>query len=375
MIGSRRPRSGRPHASKVGLVMLTVFAVLASACGSGSDATTEPTAEQSAEEPTEPTAEQSAEEPPEPPAEQPAEEPTEPTAEQPAEEPPEPPAAEPTEPPAEEPAAEPDEAPFDPGVVVAVSEEGVLADLLALGVPVAASSATVVNEGFQGMDTHDTSGIEIFDYLTLSLEDLATYRADYIVTWEFIVGLVGEEQLSGLGAELVILPDGSIGPDRLRLLGEVFDREPAADVLLDELDAAYDAALDAVPAECEVSVVAVYAGANVAAFARPIWEIPRALDRLGCALVPGAEIDTDGNGRAWLSLEQLDLLAAPKLLMMQTDTVEGERDSIDEVTGNPIWQQLPAVESGGVVELDRLGYPGVTGEIRLLDDLVAALGD
>lgn len=351
------------HGSRSVSAIIVLLALVAAACSGGSDSTSGLDADA-----TEPRVE----EPTGSPAPEPTEEPTAPGAPEPTEEPePEPEPTEQSEPePTEEPVAV-----LDPGVVVAVSEEGVLADLLSLGVPVAASSATVVSEGFQGMDGYETAGIEIFDYLTLSLEDLAAYRADYVVTWEFIVGLVGEEQLRGLGAELVVLPDGQTGPERLRLLGEVFGREAEADALLDELEDAYERALEAMPAECEVSVAAVYAGANVAAFAKPIWEIPRAVDRLGCALVPGEDVATDGNGRAWLSLEELDLLAAPTLLMMQTDTVEGERDSIDEIVTSPIFRQLPAATGGEVVELDRLGYPGVSGELRLIDDLVALLGE
>ncbi|MCB0967251.1 MAG: ABC transporter substrate-binding protein [Ilumatobacter sp.] len=206
----------------------------------------------------------------------------------------------------------------DVGTVVVVAEETVLADLLSLGVPVAASSATVPDAGFSGMDEFDTAGIEIFDYLTLSLEELATYDADHIVTWQFLADQVGEEQLAGIGGEVHVLPDGTTGPDRIRMLGAFFGREDAADALLDELKAAYAAAEGAVPEGCRVSVAAIYPGANVAAFAEPVWDGPRALVELGCELVPnGGDVDTDRNGRAYLSLEQLGLLSAPTMILMQ----------------------------------------------------------
>lgn len=43
------------------------------------------------------------------------------------------------------------------------------------------------------------------------------------------------------------------------------------------------------------------------------------------------------------------------------------------MTADPVWGQLPAVQSGRVVVLDRLGYPGFRGQQALLTDLVAAL--
>lgn len=271
---------------------------------------------------------------------------------------------------------EPVEAAVDPGRIVVVGEEGVLADVLALGVPVVASSATVPSAGFQGMGDVDTDGIEIFDYLNISLEELAAYRADRVIVWEFIVDRVGEEQLAGIGAELIVLPDGSSNRDRLELLGDAFGQRAVADDMIADLDAAYEDARPSVGDDCAVSVAAIYAGPNVAAFAAPVWDVPRALDELGCDLVPAAsDVETDGNGRAWLSLEQLGLLEGPSLILLQTDTVEGERESIDEVTDQPLWATLPAVAAGDVTELDRLGYAGIAGEMRLIDDLVDVVGN
>lgn len=264
----------------------------------------------------------------------------------------------------------------DVGRVVVLAEEDVLADVLALGIPVVASSATVPAVGFQGMGGIETSGIEIFDYLTISLEQLATMGADHVIAWQFVVDQVGEEALAGTGAEVHVIPAGSSGRDQIRLLGEAFDRAEVADQMIAELDRAFEAARPQLDDGCRASVVAVYAGPNVAAFAGPVWDVPRAIDELGCGLVPSADdVPVDGNGRAWISLEQLGLLAAPTLIMLQTDTVEGERSSVAEITGNPLWGQLLAVQTDDVVELDRLGYAGIEGEIRLVGDLVEILAN
>lgn len=263
----------------------------------------------------------------------------------------------------------------DVGRVVVLAEEDVLADLLALGIPVVASSATVPTAGFQGMDGVDMSGIEIFDYLTISLESVASMQADHVIAWQFIVDQVGEDALAGTGAEVHVIPSGSSGRDQIRLLGDAFDRPEAAEQLVAELDAALESGRSQIPDGCAASVVAIYGGPNVAAFAGPVWDVPRSIDELGCELIPNVdEAPVDGNGRAWLSLEQLGLLDGPELIMLQTDSVDGERASIEEIAGNPLWQQLPAVQSGDVTELDRLGYAGLGGEIRLVGELTEILG-
>lgn len=199
-----------------------------------------------------------------------------------------------TEPPAIEPPASEPTDPVDPemtipptadlGRVVVLAEEWLLADVLALGIPVVASSATVPSAGLQGMDGFDTSGIELFDYLNVSLEELAELRADTIIVGEFVVDYLGDEQVAGIDGDLIVVPDGSTGPERLRLLGEAFGRTAQAEALLAELDAAYADASEAVPDDCDVSVVAIYAGPNVAVFAEPVWDAPRAVERLGCRL-------------------------------------------------------------------------------------------
>jgi ABC-type Fe3+-hydroxamate transport system substrate-binding protein len=269
----------------------------------------------------------------------------------------------------------PDTSVPDVGRVVVLAEEDVLADLLALGIPVVASSATVPTAGFQGMDGVDTSGIEIFDYLTISLESVAAMQADHLITWQIVVDQVGEDALAGTGAEVHVIPSGSSGRDQIRLLGDAFDRPEAAEQLVAELDAALETGRSQIPDGCAASVVAIYAGPNVAAFAGPVWDVPRSIDELGCELIPNVdEAPVDGNGRAWLSLEQLGLLDGPELIMLQTDSVDGERSSVDEIVDNPLWQQLPAVRSGDVTELDRLGYAGIEGEIRLVGELTEILG-
>ena len=50
--------------------------------------------------------------------------------------------------------------------------------------------------------------------------------------------------------------------------------------------------------------------------------------------------------------------------------MDGESESIAEISGNALWLQIPAVQAGNVTVLDRLGYPGFRGVNALLQDLV-----
>ena len=129
-----------------------------------------------------------------------------------------------------------------------------------------------------------------------------------------------------------------------------------------DLDAATSAAAATVPDDCAVSLAAIYPGPSPAAFVAGPWDIPTSILSTGCALDPDATVAApDANGRVYQSMEQLGILDAPMLVLLQSDTVEGEQEAVDQLAADPLWAQLPAVQSGDVVEFDRLGYPGATG--------------
>ncbi|MEL6984114.1 MAG: hypothetical protein AAFO29_16940 [Actinomycetota bacterium] len=259
-----------------------------------------------------------------------------------------------------------------------LGQEALLADVISLGLRPVASGANLPDEGFVGMSDLDTAGIEVLNLLAISLEEVATYEADTVVTtaqWADLAG--GDELVEELARRVVIVPDGLDPGERLSLLGRGLGAGDAAAELFVDLEAAEAearAVVDALDEPCRLSMAAIYPGPSPAAFVEPIWDQPATAVAIGCTLVPGADqADADANGRAFLSLEQLSLLDAPTLVLLQSDTVEGELASLDELTGNPIWQQLPAVASGDVVQFDRLGYAGIAGRIRFVEDLVVAL--
>ncbi len=260
------------------------------------------------------------------------------------------------------------------GRVVAIGEEYLLADLLALGVVPVASTATVSDQGFQGVDEFDTEGIEPLPATEANVERLAALRPDHIVVLEFFANEVGLDKLEGIAEKVTVVPDSLSPEDQVEFLAEAFGREDAAADLIAEYEAAMARSKEALEGG-EVSVAAIYAGPSLAAFVDGPWAVPATLLDSGVTLVPGPEgLEVDQNGRVYMSLERMDLLSAPKLLLLTSPLVEGEADSIAQVEANPLWATLPAVKADAVIEMDRLGYPGITGRTRLADDLVTELG-
>jgi iron complex transport system substrate-binding protein len=252
--------------------------------------------------------------------------------------------------------------------VVVLAEEFVLADVLELGVHPIASTSAVPEVGFQGLDDYDTSDIEVLPMTTLSLEHLASLRPDVLISLQFWVDEIGQEALEGMG-ELVVVPDGLTVPERLTTLGELLDRADEAEAAVADLDQAIERASAAVPDDCTVSLAAIYPGPSPAAFVAGPWDLPTSILSTGCALDPDPSVAApDENGRVYLSMEQLGMLDAPTLILLQSDTVEGEQEAIDEIEANALWAELPAVQGDNVVTFDRLGYPGATGQIRFLDE-------
>lgn len=256
----------------------------------------------------------------------------------------------------------------DHGRVVVLAEEVLLADVLALGITPIASSATVDTVGFQGIEPSLVADTEVLPMTTLSLEYLATLEPDTIVTLQYWVDQLGADVLGQMG-NVVVVPDGLSGAERITTMGELLERpEHAAAVTARLADAQADAHAT-IGDDCELSLIAVYAGPSVAAFVSGEWELPAAIIEAGCTLVPSADrVEADRNGRAWLSMEQLDLLSADRMVLMQSEAVDGEMASLAELEGESLWALLPSVQAGQTQIFDRLGYPGAEGQIRFYEE-------
>lgn len=147
-------------------------------------------------------------------------------------------------------------------------------------------------------------------------------RPDTIVTSQFVVDEIGSDRLGAL-AEVVVIPDGLAADEQLAELGAALGLEDEAGALIDELDAAVAEAASAVPDDCEVAVVTVYPGPSPAAWVDGSSPVPAVVESLGCTLVPADAGDPDGNGRPFLSLEQIGLLNAPTIIALQSSSVAG----------------------------------------------------
>jgi ABC-type Fe3+-hydroxamate transport system substrate-binding protein len=263
----------------------------------------------------------------------------------------------------------------DTPTVLALGEEYLLADLLTLGIrPIASTANVVLDEGFAGLGEFDTEGIEALPSNEPNLERLAGYRADVVVANTFVADYLGREVLEGLGGEHVVVPDDHA--ERIVALGDTFDRRSEADAALADLDEAIAAGAATLNAGGRaVSVATVYPGSTVAAWVDGPIDVPATLLAMGFTLRPGAtDVEGEEGGRLYLSNEQLDVLDADTLVALQSDLVAGEPEALEAMADDPLWSGLPAVASGKVVTIDRLGYPGIAGRRRLVDDLVARLG-
>jgi iron complex transport system substrate-binding protein len=256
--------------------------------------------------------------------------------------------------------------------VVALGEEFLLADLLALGITPVASTATVAEEGFVGLDESATDGIEALPSTEPNVERLAALAPDVIVATPFVVDELGEEVLTGL-AELVVV-DAVDPRASIEVLGAAFERTERAQELVTALDEAVAAGRGRLPEDLEVSVATVYPGPSLAVWVAGPATVPSVLDELGVTMVPGpADVDAS-DGRAFISSERLDLLSAPTMLLLQSSIVDGEAAALDELSAERRWTTLPAVADDRVIELDRLAFPGIVGRTEAVDVLVEQLG-
>lgn len=256
------------------------------------------------------------------------------------------------------------------GRVVALGEEFLLADVLALGIKPVASTATVVEAGFQGLGGLDITGIEAVSGSEPNLERLAEFQPDTILAPAHVLAAVSRSQLEAL-ARVIEVPTGT-GREQLTKLGSLLGRQVQASQLVARLDAALAKATDTVADGCQISVATVYPGPRLAVWVDAPNNVAMAVRDLGCSLVPSTDdVDPDGADRVYLSLEEVGRLSAPKLVLLQSSLVDGESAGLQQIRANELWQQLPAVRAGAVTTLDRLGYPGVSGLIRLYSELAA----
>ncbi|MCW5873008.1 MAG: ABC transporter substrate-binding protein [Anaerolineales bacterium] len=266
------------------------------------------------------------------------------------------------------------EIPSNPQRVIALGEEGMLADLLDAGITPVASIVNLPEYLPPLISPAEVAGIQLYSSSTnASVESLVALQPDLIIGMAFFIDRIGYERLAQIAPTIAVAGDNEVENYAQTLAALGLHDKAEAD--LAAFDAALAAARGQVGSQANVSVVAIYPGKSVAVFTDHPRTVPWLLRQLGVTLHPDGTEDKLGarDGRAFISLERLDLLSGEHLILLQSNSVDGEAESIAEVSASPLWQQIPAVQAGKVTVLDRLGYPGFRGVNALLEDLVEAL--
>lgn len=265
------------------------------------------------------------------------------------------------------------EIPASPQRVLALGEEGLLADLLDAGITPLASIVNVPEYLPPLITPQEVAGMQLYSSSTnISVESLAALEPDLIIGVAFFIDRIGYERLSQIAPTIAVAGDNEVENYAQTLAALGLQDKAQADL------AAFESALQVARAQLgsdvDASVVAIYPGSNVAVFTDRPRTVPWLLRQLGVTLHPDGSEDklNPRDGRAFISLERLDLLSGSQLILLQSNNVDGEPEAVAEISANPLWQQIPAVQAGNVTVLDRLGYPGFRGVNALLQDLVAA---
>lgn len=262
--------------------------------------------------------------------------------------------------------------PANPQRILAMGEEWLLADLIALDIQPLASSVNLP-DAVPGIPAEALAGIQLFSSTQTNLESLAELQPDLIIGNRYFVESAGYDILSEL-APTVALSNTLPLPAYVETAA-IFGMADSAQAQVDAFKAdVADAAAQLGDTRPTVTVATIYAGPSLAVWATGPTSVPQSLLDLGFTLRPDPAAlgnALGANGRAWLSLEQLPLLDGERLILVQSSVVEGEDAAVAEFQNNALWATLPAVQHEQVAVLDRLGYPGFTGQQQLLADLLA----
>ncbi len=264
--------------------------------------------------------------------------------------------------------------PAAPQRIIALGEEWLLDDLLALDIRPIASTVNLP-DAVPGVTAEELAGIELLSSQEVSLEHLAELQPDLIIGNRYFIEEAGYDTLTQLAPTIALT--STLPVEAFVETAAIFGLEATAQAEVDAFQASIaTAAAQFTDGDRTVSVSTIYPGASLAIWAAGPTSVPQLLLDLGFTLRPNAEqlgSAVAANGRAFVSLEELPLLDSEVLILLQSSVVEGEDDSVAEIQADPLWATLPAVQNGRLYVLDRLGYPGFRGQLRLLDDLLALL--
>ncbi|CAN5395482.1 ABC transporter substrate-binding protein [soil metagenome] len=262
--------------------------------------------------------------------------------------------------------------PANPTKVIAIGDEFLLADLLDFGIRPIASSASY-GDHFIGLTTEETAGIESFTFWDADIEELLMLGPDLFVVPDYVFAAVdGLYEILSQVAPTVSIAEDPEWENEYRFAASIFGKEELADELIANMNGAIEsAATELNLAGQSVSVATVYPGdPSVTLWLLPAIAHTDVLTRLGLTLTPNAaDYSVDHIGRAFLSVEQVNVIGGETLIMLQSTDQPDETTVFETVTSDPLWQTIPALQNDRVFISERIGFPGeVRGRIKLIEE-------
>jgi iron complex transport system substrate-binding protein len=236
--------------------------------------------------------------------------------------------------------------PTKPERVVAVTDGGELASLLALGVePVGFGQRNdpltpwIKAAGGDKLESYDLAGTEV------SFERIAAWKPDLILVQ---AGFATKENLAQYSALAPTVVTSFIDwKDNLRQVSEATGTTERAAELIAENDAAVEDAAKALAGSkgLKVQAVTVFEGPEIYRLndASPLGKLAPSL---GLAPFPAA--GAEGEAVDTVSLEKLTEIDADVLLVQTFDEGDAPYQALKE---QEIWKRIPAVKAGKVIEL------------------------
>jgi iron complex transport system substrate-binding protein len=179
------------------------------------------------------------------------------------------------------------------------------------------------------------------------VEEVAALQPDLIVGTYAIEDQSAYDTFSGIAPTIASVSDAEVDPwqDITEVAGQILGRKSAARRVIDRADAKVRAVSDELPGlRGKTIAFANYYQDSFVVLANPDDGANVLFSQLGLGLAPGiVALDSDDTGRVTVSLERIDVLDGDVLAVLTNG---------DDVSRVPGWDNLPAVRSGAVAELD-----------------------
>jgi iron complex transport system substrate-binding protein len=259
---------------------------------------------------------------------------------------------------------------------IVVSDQPVLDAALALDLPVVAIPGYSDREAIPAYLADRATGVEVLaERSEVNLESLLTARPDLLLfSSKLVEGSGVRDQLREI-APLVELDASTTRPWRevLREVGAATGVSSLAEERIAAVDEAMARAREVIGPDglaTEVSVVRCF-GASCRYLPGGTSFSGQVLDELGVARPAVQASDPEGRAFVEVSPERVDLLGGDIIVVFGTDAV----DSLAALRTNPLWEQLPAVRSGEVHEVDAAAWfaGNALAVETIVDDMVRLL--